>query len=119
MNLNKLTEKAQEAIAAAQRLAENRRNTQLEPEHLLKALVEQESGVVPAVLDKLGTSPAQVSQRLDALISRFAQSTSGQQVYVSARFKQLFETAQQEADRLKDDFVSTEHFLLASVDAAP
>jgi phenylalanyl-tRNA synthetase beta chain len=54
MDMNKLTEKAQEAIAAAQRDAEQRHNTQLEPEHLLLALVQQESGVVPAVLDKLG-----------------------------------------------------------------
>ena len=63
MDLNKLTEKAQEAIAAAQREAENRRNTQLEPEHLLLALIQQEAGVVPAVLDKLGISPTQPALR--------------------------------------------------------
>ena len=60
MDLNKLTEKAQEAIVAAQREAEQRHNTQLEPEHLLSALVEQEAGVVPAVLEKLGVPPRQV-----------------------------------------------------------
>src|SRR5262245_11865686 len=116
MDMNKLTEKAQEAIAAAQRSAEARRNTQLEPEHLLLALVEQEAGVVPAVLDKLGTSPAQVKQRLETAIGSFARSATPQQVYVSQRFRSTFEQAQQEAERLKDDFVSTEHFLLAMAD---
>jgi ATP-dependent Clp protease ATP-binding subunit ClpB len=119
MDMNRLTEKAQEAIVAAQRGAEQRHNTQLEPEHLLSALIEQDAGVVPAVLDKLGVPPARVNQRLEAIITRFARSQSPQQVYVSARFRRVFETAQQEAERLKDDFVSTEHFLLAMVDEAP
>src|SRR5919199_1583740 len=119
MDMNRLTEKAQEAIVAAQRDAEQRHNTQLEPEHLLSALIEQDAGVVPAVLDKLGVPPARVNQRLEAIINRFARSQSPQQVYVSARFRRVFETAQHEAERLKDDFVSTEHFLLAMVDEAP
>jgi ATP-dependent Clp protease ATP-binding subunit ClpB len=119
MDMNKLTEKAQEAIAVAQRDAEQRQNTQLEPEHLLSALVKQEAGVVPAVLDKLGVPPSRVSQRLETEIGRFARSGAPQQVYVSPRFRRVFEAAQQEAERLKDDFVSTEHFLLAMVDEAP
>jgi ATP-dependent Clp protease ATP-binding subunit ClpB len=119
MDLNRLTEKAQEAIAAAQRDAEQRHNTQLEPEHLLAALVKQEAGVVPAVLDKLGIAPSRVSERVDALVGRFARSQAAQQVYVSARFRRVFEAALQEAERLKDDFVSTEHFLLAMIDEPP
>jgi ATP-dependent Clp protease ATP-binding subunit ClpB len=116
MDMNKLTEKAQEAIAAAQRLAESRQHTQLEPEHLLAALIVQENGVVPALLEKLGVSPREVSQRLEAALAKFARSQSPQQVYASPRFRRVFEAAQQEAQRLKDDFVSTEHFFLASVD---
>src|SRR5438874_11002428 len=116
MDMNKLTEKAQEAIAAAQRSAESRQHTQLEPEHLLAALVVQDNGVVPALLEKLGASPREVSQRLDAALARFARSQSPQQVYASPRFRRTFEAAQQEAERLKDDFVSTEHFLLAMAD---
>ncbi len=54
LNMNKLTEKAQEAVAAAQQLAEERHHTQLEPEHLLRTLVAQEDGVVPAILERLG-----------------------------------------------------------------
>jgi ATP-dependent Clp protease ATP-binding subunit ClpB len=117
MNLNKLTEKAQEAVVEAQRVAESRQHTQVEPEHLLSALVVQENGVVPAILEKLGVSPTQVSQRLNTTLNGFARATtSGQQVYVSQRFRRVFESAQQEAERLKDDFVSTEHFLLAMAD---
>jgi len=116
MDLNKLTEKAQEAIAAAQREAERHRNTQVEPEHLLLALIQQQAGVVPAVLDKLGVSPAQAGTRLQTIIGRFAQSQTPQQVYASSAFRQLFEAASSEAERLKDDFISTEHFLLALTD---
>ncbi|HEV7663032.1 MAG TPA: ATP-dependent chaperone ClpB [Chloroflexota bacterium] len=117
MNLNKLTEKAQEAVVEAQQLAESRQHTQVEPEHLLAALVAQENGVVPAILDKLGVSPSQVSQRLDSLVGGFARAaTPGQQVYVSPRFRRIFEAAQQEAERLKDDYISTEHFFLAMAD---
>jgi ATP-dependent Clp protease ATP-binding subunit ClpB len=117
MNLNKLTEKAQEAVVAAQSLAESRQHTQVEPEHLLAALAVQDNGVVPAILDKLGVSVPQVSQRLETTLNGFARAaTPGQQVYVSQRFKRVFDAAQQEADRLKDEFVSTEHFLLAMAD---
>src|SRR3979411_1758211 len=117
MNLNKLTEKAQEAVVEAQQLAESRGHTQVEPEHLLAALIAQDNGVAPAILDKLGVAPSQVNQRLETSLNGFARAaTPGQQVYVSQRFKRVFDAAQQEADRLKDEFVSTEHFLLAMAD---
>jgi ATP-dependent Clp protease ATP-binding subunit ClpB len=119
MDLNKLTEKAQEAIVAAQREAEQRHNTQVEPDHLLLALVQQEAGVVPAVLEKIGVSPTQVTQRLQTMLGRFGRTQSPQQVYISPRFRNVFEAAKQEAEHLKDDFVSTEHFLLAMVDESP
>src|SRR6185436_17752262 len=99
MDMNKLTEKAQAAIATAQRDAEQRHHTQLEPEHLLSALVKQEAGVVPAVLEKLGVSPGQVSGRLDAILSNFARSQAQQQVYASPAFRRLFDVAAQEAER--------------------
>src|SRR5262249_5489846 len=75
--------------------------------------------VVPAVLDKIGISPATVVQRTEAMISRFARTQNPQQVYISPRFRNVFEAAKQEAEQLKDDFVSTEHFLLAMVDESP
>jgi ATP-dependent Clp protease ATP-binding subunit ClpB len=119
MDLNKLTEKAQEAIVAAQRDAEQRHNTQVEPEHLLLALIQQEAGVVPAVLDKIGVPPSRVLQRLEPMLGRFARTQTPQQVYISVRFRNVYEAAKQEAEHLKDDFVSTEHFLLAMVDESP
>jgi ATP-dependent Clp protease ATP-binding subunit ClpB len=117
MNLHKLTEKAQEAIVAAERVAESRQHTQVEPEHLLQALVTQEGGVTPAVLEKLGLPPAQLARRLEAALGGFARAvTPGQAVYASTRFRRVFDLAQQEAERLKDEYVSTEHFLLGMVD---
>ncbi len=116
MNLNRFTEKAQEAIVAAQRLAEERRHTEIEPEHLLYALVTQEGGVVPAVLEKLGISPRTLLPRIETALSGLARAATATQVYVSPRFKRVFDAAQEEADRLKDEYVSTEHFLLAMAD---
>jgi len=116
VNLNKLTEKAQEAVVAAQRLAEERFNTQLEPIHLLRALISQEGGVVPSVLEKLGASPRTLLAQVDAAIGRLPRATAGTQPYVSPEFRQVFDLAQTEAERLKDDYVSTEHFLLALTD---
>jgi ATP-dependent Clp protease ATP-binding subunit ClpB len=118
MDMNRLTEKAQAAIATAQREAEQRHHTQLEPEHLLGALVEQEAGVVRAVLEKLGVTPRELNQRLETILAGFARSQAQQQVYGSPAFRRLFDTAAQEAEHLKDDFLSTEHFLLALTDDA-
>jgi ATP-dependent Clp protease ATP-binding subunit ClpB len=116
VNMNKLTEKAQEAIAATQRLAEERHNTQLEPEHLLSALITQDGGIVPSVLEKLGVSPADVVRELTPALDGLARASGPTQVYLSPRLRRVFEAAQAEADRLKDEYVSTEHFLLALVD---
>ena len=118
MNMNKLTEKAQEAIVAAQRLAEERHHTQLEPEHLLHALVAQEDGVVPAILGRLEIPANSVLEGLEPALSGFARSSGPTQVQASNRFRRVFEAAAREADRLKDDYVSTEHFLLALADDA-
>jgi ATP-dependent Clp protease ATP-binding subunit ClpB len=115
-NMNKLTEKAQEAIGAAQRLAEDRRNTQLEPEHLLYALITQEGGVVPALLGRLGVQIQPLLQQLDQAISGLARMEGPTEAYVSPRFRRVFEAVQTEAQRLRDDYVSTEHFLLALAD---
>jgi ATP-dependent Clp protease ATP-binding subunit ClpB len=115
-NVNKLTEKAQEALVAAQRLAEERRHTQLEPEHMLHALVSQEGGVAPAVLMKLGVQPSAVLQQLEPAMSALATASVPTEVRISAGLQRVWETAQSEADRLKDDYISTEHFLLSIAD---
>src|SRR5262249_59076392 len=89
--------------ARARRAAAPRRNTQLEPEHLLLALVNQDNGVVPIVLEKLGAAPRQVADRLNTAIGAFGRTQTPQQVYVSSSFRQMFERAQQEAEQLKDE----------------
>ncbi len=116
MNTNKLTEKAQEAIVAAQRLAEERRNTEVEPLHLLHALIAQDGGVVPAVLEKLGVPPRTLLSHVDQALNRLARAATATQVYASPELRAILDAAQSEAERLRDDYVSTEHFLLALAD---
>ena len=91
-NANKLTEKAQEAIVTAQRLAEERQHTLLEPEHLLAALIGQEGGVVPAVLEKLGVQPRALLQQANAAVGALPRMTTPPaQVHVSNEFLRLLE----------------------------
>jgi ATP-dependent Clp protease ATP-binding subunit ClpB len=116
MDPNKLTEKAQAAIVAAQRLAEERRHTQLEPEHLLHALVTQEGGVVPALLVRLGISPQSLLPQIEASLRGIATAEGTTQPQVSQRFRRLLDAADNEAKQLKDEYVSTEHFMLALTD---
>jgi ATP-dependent Clp protease ATP-binding subunit ClpB len=113
MNLARYTQKAQEALLAAQQLAERENHPELEPEHLLLALVEQQGGVVPEVLRKLGLDPAALARALRAELARRPQAYGGAQPMVSARLRAVAAQAEDEARRLTDDYVSTEHLLLA------
>ncbi len=110
---DKLTVKAQEAVQAAQGLADREGHQQLEPEHLLLALVEQEDGVVGALLAKLGARPEAIRRGAQAEIRRLPKvsGTSGQ--YMGPRLKAVFDAAWEEMERLKDDYCSTEHLLVA------
>jgi len=112
MSPNKYTEKAQEALLGAQQLAEQMNHAQVEPEHLLTTLVEQPDGVVPEVLRKLGADPAEASVAIRAVLARLPQAYGGQTV-PSPRLRTVLDTARSEAERLKDEFISTEHLLLA------
>ncbi len=113
MNLNKYTEKAQQAVYGAQQLAESERRPQIEPEHLLVALVEQADGVVPALLRKLNVDPATIARDARLAIGQQPQVHGGSSASISPRLNLVFETAQAEADRLKDEYVSTEHLFIA------
>ena len=110
---DKLTVKAQEAVQAAQGLADREGHQQLEPEHLLLALVEQEEGVVGALLAKLGARPEAIRRDVQAEIRRLPKvsGTSGQ--YMGPRLKAAFDAAWEEMERLKDEYCSTEHLLVA------
>ena len=113
MNINKYTEKAQEAVRGAQQLAEKMSHAQIEPEHLLVALAEQPEGIVPEVLKKMGADPAQISRSARELLAKISQAYGGSEPSLSPRLKLVTDQAQAEADRLKDEYVSTEHLLLA------
>ena len=115
MNINKFTEKAQEAIVAGQKLAEDQNNSEVQPEHLLLALLEQEGGVVPQIVEKLGVPAFRLVQPLQAELDRLPR-VYGAQLHLSQRLAGVFQRAQEEADRLKDEYVSTEHLLIAIAD---
>jgi ATP-dependent Clp protease ATP-binding subunit ClpB len=113
MNLNKYTEKAQEAVLTAQRLAGEMSHAQIEPEHVLVALVEQREGVVPEVLRKIGADLAQIARGARELLAKMPQAYGGSEPGLSPRLRAVADFAQKEAERLKDEFVSTEHLLVA------
>jgi ATP-dependent Clp protease ATP-binding subunit ClpB len=113
MRLDKFTVKAQEALQAAQSLADREGHQALEPEHLLAALVEQPEGVVGPLLAKLGTRREAIQQALRAELAKLPTVTGGSGQYLGERTRKALERAQAEAERLKDEYVSTEHLLLA------
>ena len=113
MNINKYTEKAQEAVASAQQLAEQMSHAQIEPEHLLVALIEQKEGIIPELLRKMSTDPAAIGASARELIAKMPQAYGGSQAGLSPRLKMVTDLAQAEADRLKDEYVSTEHLFIA------
>ena len=116
MNINKYTEKAREAVAAAIDLAQQNNNPQLEPEHLLVALAQQREGIVPELLRKMNQDPAAVARQARELTGKLPQAYGGAQPGLSPRSKLVTDQAQAEADRLKDEFVSTEHLFIAIAD---
>lgn len=118
MRFDKLTLKAQEAFLEAQKLAEGMHHPQLEPEHLFLALLEQPEGVVPAVLEKVGANPRQLSQGLREELKRLPQVYGRGQLYISPRLERVITGAEKEAERLKDEYISTEHVLLAMAEEA-
>jgi ATP-dependent Clp protease ATP-binding subunit ClpB len=112
-----LTVKAQEALADARDLAVGKRHSEVQPEHLLGALLAQEGGLVPRVLGKLGADPRVVTADLERAYSKFPQvSGAGLEVGMSRGLRETWEKASKEAGKLKDEFLSTEHFLLALAD---
>jgi ATP-dependent Clp protease ATP-binding subunit ClpB len=113
MTLNTFTEKAQEAVVGAQQRAEQASHPQLEPEHLLAALVGQSDGIAPEVVRKLGIDPRDLVSSIGAALSMQPQAHGGSAPGASARFRAVLAAAQAEATRMKDEYVSTEHLLLA------
>ena len=112
MDLNTLTEKAQQAVVAAQTLATSMNHAEVTPEHLLVALLEQKGGIVPSVLDKLKIEATQVAADVRKIFESLPKAY-GVDLRFSPRVKLILDSAQAEAQRLQDDYISTEHLLLA------
>src|SRR5215207_4732710 len=114
MQLDRFTTKSQEALQAAVGLAASRRNTEVQPEHLLAVLLEQNDGVIPPVLRKVGTSPDEIRRVVNAALDALPTITAGAREPANAReLLDVLRAAEREAGRLNDEFISTEHLLLA------
>src|ERR1700722_3451408 len=113
LRYDKLTVKAQEALQSAQDIAEKNGQQQLEPLHLLAALVAQPDGVVPPLLTRLGVRPEMLSGEINKEIARLPKVSGVSQQFLSEGTNQVLEAAFQEAEKFKDEYVSSEHILLA------
>jgi len=118
MRFDKFTLKSQECIQNAQQMAERLGHQQIEPEHLLRSVLEQKEGVIPPILGKIGVNQGQLIQEVDQLLQRFP-SVSGAgvgQAYISPRAKAVLDQAFKEAEQMKDEYVSLEHILLGTME---
>jgi ATP-dependent Clp protease ATP-binding subunit ClpB len=113
LRFEKMTVKAQEAVQRAQEIAANHENQQIEPIHLLAALVTQPDGVVPPLLARLGIRTESLSQEIEREIGRLPRVTGFSQQHMGKALNDVLERAFDEAQRFKDEYVSTEHMFLA------
>jgi len=113
MNLNKLTVKAQESLQTAQSLAAEKQHSELGSLHLLAALLHDRDGIVRPLLAKLGSDPERVQSVVDGELGRLPTISGGAQLMIARELQEVLAAAQKEADKLKDEYVSTEHLLLA------
>ncbi|MCZ6507669.1 MAG: AAA family ATPase, partial [Acidobacteria bacterium] len=119
MDLSRLTQKSQEALNRAQELAVRRQHQEVDTEHLLSALLRQEGGLVPRLLEKLDADLARLMADVDTELARRPQVSGGAvesgKIYITQRLQKMLVEAQDEARRLKDEYVSVEHLLLQMV----
>ena len=115
MNLNKYTEKAQEALMESQNLAQRNGQAAVEPEHLLKVLAEQDPGLALSILRKAGIAVDGLVRRIDQVVEQLPKVSGGGSVGMTRRLGDLCLKAEDEAKQFKDDYVSVEHLLLALV----
>ncbi len=118
MDIEKFTLKAQEALQEAKSIAERKHHQQIDVEHLLLALLEQKEGIVIPILQKLGANPDLIHSQLESELNRIPQVTGkgAGQVYLSGRANEILNMAWKEAEALTDEYLSTEHLLIAIAD---
>ena len=113
MRLDRFTERSQEVLSAAQQAAQQLQHPTVEPEHLLLALLEQDDGLAPVLLRRLEVQPEPLAARLHASLENRPKQTGGGEPAISSGLRTVLMTAFDEMARLKDEYVSTEHLLLA------
>jgi len=112
MNIERFTEKAQSALYEAQSLAQRLSHPELDAEHILFALLQQDEGLVPEMLRRIGVKPEYLHQHIETALKDRPRVSGSGQVYLSNRAQQVLADAEEEARRFKDEFISTEHLLL-------
>jgi ATP-dependent Clp protease ATP-binding subunit ClpB len=118
MQFEKFTMKSQEALQKAQSLAQEKGHQQIEPEHLLKILLSQDDGIVPSVLKKMGVNISAIEAETDETINHLPKvSGESLQIYMSSALNQLLEKSFSIANKMKDEYVSQEHIILAILDS--
>jgi ATP-dependent Clp protease ATP-binding subunit ClpB len=118
MQPDRFTVKSQEAVAAAQALAAERKNSEVAPAHLLVALLRQEDGLVVPILQKLGADPSAIASRAVAAVEALPKLSETAEVRPSSAFVTTLQRAEEEMKKLGDEYISTEHILLALTDSA-
>ena len=114
MRLDRFTIRAQEAIQRTQEIAQEKNHQEITPEHLLVALLEDEEGIASSILKKLEVDPAEVINRANSYLDRLPKVYGeGTQFYLSPELKKVLDQARKEATNLKDEYISTEHLLVA------
>jgi ATP-dependent Clp protease ATP-binding subunit ClpC len=115
--LSGFTERAQDAARGAYEVLQRYEHTQVDTEHLLLALIEQRDGVIPEILEQMGLDLELIRERLDEELKRTPRTQiygrGVNQVYITPRLKRVIDQSNEEASKLKDDYISTEHLFLA------
>ncbi len=117
MRFDRFTERAQEAAQRAAEIIQRYGHNQIDTEHILLALIEQPGGVIPQILEKLNVSAQALTERLDATLRASPKANifggGAGQIFITPRVKRIIDLANEEANRLKDEYISTEHIFLA------
>lgn len=121
MNAQKFTQKSMEILQDAQNLSVERSNTQVEQLHLLLALLTQQDGLIPQLMDKMGMDKASLTARAENQVDALPRATGGGResgkIYISQQLEQALVQAEREADRMKDEYISVEHLMLGLLQA--
>src|SRR5215210_1403001 len=119
MRFDRFTERAQEAAQRAAEIIQRYGHNQIDTEHILLALIEQPGGVIPQILEKLSVSGEALNERLDATLRASPKANifvgGAGQIFITPRVKRIIDLANEEANRLRDEYISTEHIFLAII----